>query len=77
MNKIPFREANEKLQDNNDGLREVVDFNNIRSPRPSMGKRSPIMNVDDFYTVESAAEILNRGMKKKRNPRYPLIDKLI
>merc|ERR1719273_635664 len=49
-----LREANEKLQDNNDGLREIVDFNNIRSPRPSIGKRSPIMNGHDFEAVESA-----------------------
>ena len=64
-----FRDANEKLQDNNDGLREIVDVNSIRSPRASMGKRSPIFNADDLDTVEIAADILNRQTRKRRNPR--------
>ena len=64
------REANEKLQDNNDGLREIVDVNNIRSPRPSMGKRSPTYNSGNFDAPESAAEILNRPARRKRYHRY-------
>ena len=70
MNLTIFREANEKLQDNNDGLREFVDINNLRSPRASMGKRSPIFNGDELDTVEVAADILNRQTRKRRNQRY-------
>ena len=69
-NDIFDREANEKLQDNNDGLREIVDVNNIRSPRPSMGKRSPPYNSGNFDAPESAAEILNRPARRKRYHRY-------
>ena len=65
-----IREANEKLQDNNDGLREIVDVNNIRSPRPSMGKRSPPYSSGNFDAPESAAEILNRPVRRKRYHRY-------
>ena len=70
MNLPIYREANEKLQDNNDGLREFVDVNNLRSPRASMGKRSPIFNGDELDTVEVAADILNRQTRKRRNQRY-------
>ena len=72
-NQINFREANAKLQDNNDGLREIVDINSIRSPRHSFIKRNdlPFSGADDDETPENAADILNRPMRKKRHPaRY-------
>ena len=75
VNKSIFREANAKLQDNNDGLREIVDVNSIRSPRPSFSKRNdyPFSGADDYETTENAADILNKPMRTKRHHnRYSL-----
>lgn len=56
-----LREANQKLQDTNDGLRQVVDVNTLRSPRLSRGRLSDVSGLAD--------QLDNEPYRRKRTRR--------